>query len=192
MEGTTQIRPWSTFGNCWHLRQVQHKSKYLTTKKKEYLLLAWPKKTFSDNGIILESDWRDVGQQQRAGTKSKHQLITHPTPSPLTQFDNKSSGEGQSGKGGGELKLKSVSTSWALMPTPVLEDYFAIFSEIHLYIYLRIFFCTWAHLDVLLDAPDPTCGFSWTLNRKRSRSWMSIEKGAALLSARLNFAIRGQ
>ena len=38
------------------------------------------KKTFSDNGIILESDWRDVGQQQRAGTKSKHQLITHPIP----------------------------------------------------------------------------------------------------------------
>ena len=106
------------------------------------------KKTFSDNGIILESDWRDVGQQQRAGTKSKHQLITHPTPPPLwptsPQFDNKSSGEGQSGKGGGELKLKSASTSWALMPTPVLEDYFAIFSEIHLYIFENLF-CTWAH-----------------------------------------------
>ena len=85
MEGATQIRPWSTFGNCWHLRQDQHKSKYLTTKK-GISIACLTKKTFSDNGIILESDWRDVGQQQRAGTKSKHQLITHPTPSPLTHL----------------------------------------------------------------------------------------------------------
>ena len=24
-EGATQIRPWSTFGNCWDLRQDEHK-----------------------------------------------------------------------------------------------------------------------------------------------------------------------
>ena len=45
------------------------------------------------------------------------------------------------------------------MPTPVLEDYFAIFSEIHLYIFENLFSAP-EHTDVLLDAPDPTCGFS--------------------------------